>query len=118
MGLTWSEPYPLIGNDFKNIEPSPAAYKIMDMDAGELLCTGSTPNLRNRLLDLKQKIWNCPHPVVAFVLQSPGLSHYQLDDLEDDLLGGYYEQMKKSLLFYSQQSQNSSKDNSNTLIPR
>jgi hypothetical protein len=96
MGLRWSEYDLLSDNDFKNIEQSPAVYKVMDMDRGELLFVGSTPNLRNRLQDLKQKTWNCPRPVVAFVLQSPDLTSYQLDDLEDDLLGGYYEQMKKA----------------------
>ncbi|BCL80991.1 hypothetical protein ccbrp13_34560 [Ktedonobacteria bacterium brp13] len=98
MGLEWSEQYPLTGGNFKNIASSPAAYKVIDTtdtDTEELLFVGSTPNLRKRLQDLKQKNWDYPHPMVAFALQSSDLLHYQLAEMESDLLGGYYEQMKK-----------------------
>ena len=93
MGLAWSDYYPLSSTDFKHIAASPAVYKVIDKDKGELLLIESTPNLRNRLQDLKQKRWPCPHPEVAFVLQSPELLSFQLAELESDLLGAYYEQV-------------------------
>src|SRR5579883_375585 len=98
MALEWSDLYALHMVQITHIAPSPGVYKILDDDTGQLLCVGSSTQLRTTFQNQSRRNWRCPHPVFAFsVLRDT--TPRQMAEIESDLIGGYYAQTKAAPAF-------------------
>lgn len=94
MALEWSDLYALHMVQITHIAPSPGIYKILDDDTGQLLCVGSSTQLRTTFQNQSRRNWQCPHPAFAFSLLPDLTPLHQMAEIESDLIGGYYAQTK------------------------
>jgi hypothetical protein len=92
MGLQWTSPKQLAKSTLRELPTSPGVYKIFDSDTNELLYVGETQNLRKRFTTHGEKKWQCQTPFFSFVTLKASIQKYQLHEIENDLLGGFYAQ--------------------------
>jgi hypothetical protein len=92
MGLQWSDLKPMTLASLREAPTSPGVYKIVDGDTLELLYVGETQNLKKRLTTHGKKSWYCQTPCFSFVTFQERIQKYQLHEMENDLLGGFYTQ--------------------------
>jgi hypothetical protein len=88
MGLEWSGRYSL------GTIPAggyPALYRIFDAKTEKLLYFGETQNFGQRMRSHAQKDWNGRAPVVSFCRMPESISKVHLHELENDLIGAYFE---------------------------
>lgn len=90
MGLQWSPAELLAQSPLRGIPASPGVYKILDGGTNELLYVGETENLRKRLATHKKKDWQCQDATFSLVTLNDNIQKYQLHEMENDLLGGFY----------------------------
>jgi hypothetical protein len=74
----------------------PALYRIIDAKSQRLLYIGETQNLGQRMRSHAQKRWSGSAPMVSSCRLPEATSKVHLHELENDLIGGYYEQMRTS----------------------
>jgi predicted GIY-YIG superfamily endonuclease len=67
-------------------------YKIVDADTQELLYVGETQQVKKRLTTHDKKNWHCQTPCFSLVPFQERIQKYQLHEMENDLLGGFYAQ--------------------------
>ncbi|WXG41537.1 MAG: GIY-YIG nuclease family protein [Candidatus Freyarchaeum deiterrae] len=99
MGLKWSEAKNFVIEEIRNTPNSQCLYKIMNQDAKELLYIGQSQNLRNRLSYHLRENWINPTIKYSFSELSHSSFKYQLRELENDLIGSYYDQTKSAPKF-------------------
>jgi hypothetical protein len=88
MGLEWSGRFSLAtipGGAY------PALYRIFDAKTEKLLYIGETQNFGQRMRSHAAKNWSGRAPVVSYHRMSDGVLKVHLHELENDLIGGYYE---------------------------
>ena len=91
MGLDWSGRHSLAtvpGGAY------PALYRIFDAKTERLLCIGETQNFGQRMKSHAHKDWTGRAPVVSYHRLPGDVLKVHLHELENDLIGGYYESMK------------------------
>ncbi|HZO74369.1 MAG TPA: SAV_2336 N-terminal domain-related protein [Ktedonobacteraceae bacterium] len=105
MGLQWSNLYAfhILMTQIEHIAPSPGVYKILDADTLQLLCVGSSTQLKTALQNQSRRNWQYPLPVFAFSLLPDETHPYQMAEIENDLIGGYYAQTKTAPAFQFKQ---------------
>jgi hypothetical protein len=90
MGLDWSGRFSL---------PSvpagayPALYRIFDAKTEKMLYIGETQNFGQRMKTHAQKNWSGRAPVVSYHRVVDNLLKVHLHELENDLIGGYFDAM-------------------------
>lgn len=94
MGLSWSAYFPLKRANVTSISKSNGVYKIVDREMEELLYIGESQNLGSRLASHAIKDWGCPMTLFSYVELPDDTPTYQRHEIENDLLGGFYAQMK------------------------
>ena len=72
----------------------PALYRIIDAKSEQLLYIGETQNFGQRMRSHAAKNWNGRAPVVSHVRLAESTSKIHLHELENDLIGAYYEATK------------------------
>ena len=91
MGFPWTEfeefGVPIV---FPN---EPGIYRIIDPKTGELMYVGETTNLRDRLGTHKRRFTDSR---VSFSVVPRNMPHYQRLEIENDLIGQYYESTGKT----------------------
>ena len=94
MELVWTE---FMGfNDLKNVPNLPGIYKIVEVKNNELFYIGETKNLKNRLKTHKKKF---PTEVFSYCKLSNRVPRYQRLEIENDLIGQYYDTTGKAPAF-------------------
>jgi predicted GIY-YIG superfamily endonuclease len=97
MGMEWSEIKPFCKQEIKTMNNNPGVYKIFT-DC-ELLYIGETMKIKNRLSNHIKKDWTFPTVYFSVAMQANNIEHYQLKELENDLIAGYYKQAKIAPVF-------------------
>ena len=97
MELNWSKPKLFNKSEVKNLGNQPGIYKIFT--DSELLYIGETKNFRNRFSDHIKKDWSFLDIYFSISQQGNDIAPHQLKELENDLIGGFYWQTKKSPVF-------------------
>jgi hypothetical protein len=88
MGLEWSGRFSLA------TVPAgayPALYRIFDAKTEKMLYIGETQNFGQRMKAHAQKNWSGSAPVVSYHRVAGDVRKVHLHELENDLIGGYYE---------------------------
>ena len=91
MGLEWSARHSLAtvpGGAY------PALYRIFDAKTERLLYIGETQNFGQRMKSHASKAWTGRAPVVSYHRLPDSVLKVHLHELENDLIGGYYESMR------------------------
>jgi hypothetical protein len=91
MGLDWSGRFSLA------TVPAgayPALYRIFDAKTEQLLYIGETQNFGQRMKAHAQRNWSGRAPVVSYHRVAGDVRKVHLHELENDLIGGYYESTK------------------------
>jgi len=91
MGLSWTELVKLKASNF--VPAKPSIYKIVDLSNQELLYVGETNNLKDRLTEIKSKFSNA---AFSYTILSQRMLHHQRLEIENDLIGYYYQLTGKS----------------------
>ena len=99
MGLPWSEMRPLLPARVRTIPPVAGVYKLIDMTTGDLLYVGQSASLRERIGAHGKRAWGRRRVGFSFCELPAATAECQRRDVEDDLIGAFYEQEKRSPLF-------------------
>lgn len=95
MGLQWTAPMPLNGEEQTEIPPRPGLYRILDFAKDDAIYFGETKDLTSRInthrRDYDQRIVHYSYHILPDNLQ-----HYQRNELENDLIGGYYSRKRSA----------------------
>jgi hypothetical protein len=91
MGLSWTELAKLKATNF--VPTKPSIYKIVDLSNQELLYVGETNNLKGSLREIKRKFSSA---AFSYTILSQQMLHHQRLEIENDLIGYYYQSTGKS----------------------
>ena len=91
MNLEWDELQPLTSKQAASEPVIPGVYKIIDGGNGQLLYIGETTKLRDRLVAHSRKSWGTRTPLYSKCRQPSNTLDFHLLELENDLLGGYFD---------------------------
>jgi hypothetical protein len=96
MGLAWSGIRPLDGETISSVPPGAGLYLLFEHDTGELVYIGQSADCAKRLrshaikfLDEKDLLFS------SYIIEKAVLPH-NLKELENDLIGNYFEQYRKA----------------------
>jgi hypothetical protein len=96
MGLAWSGMRPLDGETISTVPQGAGLYLLFEHDTGELVYIGQSANCAQRLrshamkfLDEKDLMFS------SCIMVKPELPH-NLKELENDLIGNYFEMYRKA----------------------
>jgi hypothetical protein len=96
MGLSWSGHEPLAPGKTPAVPHGPGLYIIIDAGSKEILTIGQSGDCANRLLDHADKLWNGKELQFSFHNIEKTYLPYQLRELENDLIGNFYEHYRKA----------------------
>ena len=92
MGLNWQK------TKGENAPQEPGLYKVLAASTGDLLYVGMSKNLHSRLASHKRKNWR-GKVIFWIALLEPSIPDRHLQELENDLIGGYYKQTSDAPMF-------------------
>jgi len=98
-GREWSNLRPLTPRNIVSIPPRPGLYKLLAAGCQEALYIGQSRNLRSRLSSHSRKPWRDETVLFSFSALANNTLPHQLRELENDLIGAYYEQTCKAPVF-------------------
>ncbi|RYD02494.1 hypothetical protein N752_24505 [Desulforamulus aquiferis] len=89
MGLEWSQFKILTLEELGAVKQTCGVYKLLGIATNELLYIGESKNLRSRLNSHRKKDWG-QEVMFSYYIMNPETKEYQLKEIENDLIGGYY----------------------------
>ena len=101
MGLVWSSKQPLETDRFRTVPDQPGVYAIFDAASGELLYVGESKNLRGRLTSHAKSSWDDRKTAFYFCAMPNLTVKCQRLEIENDLIGAFFETMGTSPVFQS-----------------
>ena len=96
MGLAWSGPEKLAPEKTLTAPAGPGLYILTDSGSQEIISIGQSGNCANRLSDLSKKSWDEKELQFSFHSVEKTVLPHQLRELENDLIGHYFEQNRKA----------------------
>jgi hypothetical protein len=96
MGLRWSCGAALVPERIRDAPAGPGVYMLTDQGTGEILTIGQAGNCAERLLLLSNRQWDGREVVFSFPTEEQMVLPHQLRELENDLLGNFFERFRKS----------------------
>jgi hypothetical protein len=97
MGLAWSAPAPLDAEQLKGVPEGQGFYLLLD--GKEVILIGRAENLSSQLAGQAARGWEGTAIAFSFHAIGEPLLPHQLRELENDLVGNYYEQYRKPPVF-------------------
>lgn len=96
MGLEWTAREPLAAENVRKIAAGAGLYLLADTVSQEVVHIGQSADVAGRLLDLSRE--SCKGKTLEFSYQIIGQSvlPHHLKELENDLIGNYYENFRKA----------------------
>ncbi len=98
MELNWSTPQELNSMGLKDVPSNQGVYKIFEEDSKDLLYIGQSTKLLSRLKSHSRKKWG-KNKIYFSISHFPYIKEYQLKEVENDIIGGYYLMMDKVPLY-------------------
>lgn len=99
MGMEWSEWVPLEPQNVRKVSTGAGLYLLADTASHEIVYIGQSANVGKRLLDHSRKKWNDKSLQFSYQIIAPSVFPYHLKELENDLIGNYFEQNRKAPAF-------------------
>jgi hypothetical protein len=86
----------LLPETARNAPSGPGLYILIDSGSQKIMYIGQSGNCANRLIDHSRKSWE--GKVLQFSIHEMGkiVLPHQLKEMENDLIGNYFEQYRKS----------------------
>jgi hypothetical protein len=97
MGLPWSAPAPLDAEQLKGVPEGQGFYLLLD--GKEVILIGRAGNLSSQLAGQAERGWEGMAIAFSFHAIGEPLLPHQLRELENDLVGNFYEQYRKPPVF-------------------
>lgn len=94
MGLKWSDRQPLDLNNTRQIQEGDGLYILVDPISDSVVYIGEG-GCKKRLWSHAKKQWNGKKLEFAYFLLSPGFPNHHFKELENDLIGNYFEHFRK-----------------------
>ena len=91
MGLTWSGFERLVPEKIRDVPAGPGLYILRESGSQEILSIGQSGMCANRLVDHTRKSWDGKELQFSFYCVENTILPHQLRELENDLIGNYFE---------------------------
>lgn len=105
MGLTWSGFEHLVPEKIRDAPSGPGLYILIESGSQEIMYVGQSGNCANRLLDHSRKSWDGKEVQFSFQRLEKAILPHQLKELENDLIGNFFEQSRKAPEYQFRNSQ-------------
>jgi hypothetical protein len=96
MGLSWSGRKPLDGRTIETIPPSAGLYVLFEGEKEDLVYIGQSKNCAKRLGSHAMKFRDQSDISFSYFIAEKPLLHHNLKELENDLIGNYFEVHRKA----------------------
>lgn len=95
MGLEWTEGKLLTTENLRNFAPGAGLYLLLDARSTEVLYIGHAADIGKRLLEHSRKTWGDKELIFSYQFLGEKVLPHNLKELENDLIGNFYERFKK-----------------------
>lgn len=96
MGLSWSGFDMLVPEKIRTVPAGPGLYLLADPGSQEIVYIGQSGNCAKRLLDHSGKSWDAKDLQFSFHGVEETVLPHQLRELENDLIGNFFEQFRRA----------------------
>jgi hypothetical protein len=96
MGLEWTAREPLTAENIRKVAAGAGLYLLADAGSQEIVYIGQSADIANRLLDHSGKTWDDKSLQFSFQVIGQSVLPHNLRELENDLIGNYYENYRKA----------------------
>jgi excinuclease UvrABC nuclease subunit len=96
MGLSWRGCETLVPEKTRDTPADPGLYVLIDSGSQEIIYIGQSGNCANRLLDHSRKSWDEKNLQFSFHDLEKEILPHQQKELENDLIGNYFEMYRKA----------------------
>jgi hypothetical protein len=96
MGLAWSGIRPLDGETISTVPPGAGLYLLFEHDAGELVYIGQSADCTKRLRSHAMKFLDEKDLLFSSYIMEKAVLPHNLKELENDLIGNYFEMYRKA----------------------
>jgi hypothetical protein len=96
MGLSWSGIRPLDGEAISTVPPGAGLYLLFEHDTRELVYIGQSADCAKRLRSHAMKFLDEKDLMFSFYIEEKPLFPHNLKELENDLIGNYFELYRKA----------------------
>lgn len=96
MGLSWSDVDLLVPEKIQAVPAGPGLYLLSDPESQEIVAIGQSAMCADRLLDLSRKSRDGKELQFSFHAVEETVLPHQLGELENDLIGNFFEQYRRA----------------------
>jgi hypothetical protein len=96
MGLTWSGIRPLDGENVGIVPSVAGLYLLLERDTGDLIYIGQSADCAKRLKSHAMKFLDEKNLLFSFYIVEKPVPPHNLKELENDLIGNYFELYRKA----------------------
>lgn len=96
MSLEWTAREPLTAENIRKVAAGAGLYLLADAGSQEIVYIGQSADIANRLLDHSGKTWDDKSLQFSYQVIGQSVLPHNLRELENDLIGNYYENYRKA----------------------
>ena len=96
MGLEWTDWQPLDEEMAKEVAAGAGLYLLADAGSHDIVYIGQSEEVMNRLIDLTKKSWDGRALLFSYQIIGQAVLPHHLKELENDLIGNYYDNFRKA----------------------
>jgi hypothetical protein len=96
MGLKWTARASLTSDKVRQVEAGPGLYLLTDAESHDIVYIGQSAQVAKRLVNHSRKTWDGKTLQFSYQIIGPSVVPHNLKELENDLLGNYFENYRKT----------------------
>ena len=96
MGLEWTAGEPLAAENVREVSAGAGLYLLKDAGSQEIVYIGQSADVAKRLLDHSRKTWDDRSLAFSYQIIGQSVLPHNLRELENDLIGNYFENFRKA----------------------
>jgi excinuclease UvrABC nuclease subunit len=96
MGLEWTDRKPLAEENVRGIPAGAGLYLLSDAGSQEVVYIGQSADVANRLAGHSRKTWEGRTLMFSYQIIGQSVVLHNLKELENDLIGNYFENFRKA----------------------
>ena len=104
MKLDWSQRALLTSAEVQEVEAGAGLYLLADAGSHDVVYIGQSANVAKRLLDHSRKTWDDKTLEFSYQIIGPSVPSHHLKELENDLIGNYFENLRTAPEFQFRRS--------------